>query len=257
MQNGLSPRIGKSIVVILTITILILSGIVSATYYVKTGYSIQSVIDAANPGQTIEVQNGTFHEKVNITKTLTLKGMGEPTIDAGGMGSAVTISANGSTLMGFTVTGSGRDAKDAGIKVLSDGNTIKNNTVVKNDNYGIILYYADKNAVSLNALTENKNGGILLVHSNNNQIWGNYAGINWNGITLETSRGNTIMSNNFTQNKMGINISNINISESIKTKGKGVSHIVRLRQPGDHLQDWTAARTHQELVPTSSTRTIC
>ena len=223
MQNGLSPTIGKSIVVILTITILILSGIVSATYYVKSGYSIQSVIDAANPGQIIEVQNGTFHEKVNITKTLTLKGMGKPIIDAGGIGSAVTISANGSTLMGFTVTGSGKDAKDAGIKVLSDGNIIKNNTVVKNDNYGIILYYADKNAVFLNTVTENKNGGILLVHSNNNQIWGNYAGMNWNGITLETSRGNTIMSNNLTRNKMGINISNINISESIKTKGKGVS----------------------------------
>ncbi len=223
MQNGLDPRIGKSIVVILTIAILILSGIASATYYVKTGYSIQSVIDAANPGQTIEVQNGTFHEMVNITKTLTLKGMGKSIIDAEGIGTAVTISANGSTLMGFTVTGSGKDAKDAGIKVLSDGNIIKNNTVVKNDNYGIILYYTDKNAVFLNTLTENKNGGILLVHSNNNQIWGNYAGLNWNGITLETSRGNTIMSNNFTRNKMGINISNINISESIKTKGKGVS----------------------------------
>ena len=223
MQNGLSPTIGKSIVIILTITILILSGIVSATYYVKTGYSIQSVIDAANPGQIIEVQNGTFHEKVNITKTLTLKGMGKPIIDAGGKGSAVTISANGSTLMGFTVTGSGKNAKDAGIKVLSDGNIIKNNTVVRNDNYGIILYYADKNAAFLNTVTENKNGGILLVHSNNNQIWGNYAGMNWNGITLETSRGNTIMSNNLTRNKMGINISNINISESIKSKGKGVS----------------------------------
>ena len=110
---------------------------------------------------------------------------------------------------------------------------------MKNDNYGIILYYADKNAVFLNTLTENKNGGILLVHSNDNQIWGNYAGMNWNGITLETSRGNTIMSNNFTRNKMGINISNINISESIKTKGQGSLHIVRLRQQGDHLQNWT------------------
>jgi parallel beta-helix repeat protein len=149
--------------------------------------------------------------------------MGKPVIDAGGKGSAVTISANGSTLMGFSVTGSGSDAKDAGIRVLSDGNIIKNNTVVKNGNYGIILYYADKNAVFSNTVTENKNGGFLLIHSNNNQIWGNYAGMNWNGITIETSRGNNIMSNNLTRNKMGINISNNNLSESITSKGKGVT----------------------------------
>ena len=223
MQNGLSPRIGKSAVIILVIAVVILSGLVNATYYVKSGHSIQSVIDAANAGQIIEVQNGTFHERVNITKTLTLKGMGKPIIDADGKGSAVTIAANGSTFMGFTVTGSGSDAKDAGIRVLSDGNIIKNNTATKNGNYGIILYYADKNAVFSNTVTENKNGGILLVHSDNNQIWGNYDGMNWNGITIVTSRGNTIMSNNLTRNKMGINISNINLSESIKTKGKGVS----------------------------------
>jgi len=75
MENGLSPRIGKSTLVILAITVLaitvlILSGLANATYYVKSGHSIQSVIDAANPGQIIEVQNGTFHERVNITKDL-------------------------------------------------------------------------------------------------------------------------------------------------------------------------------------------
>jgi hypothetical protein len=70
-------------------------------------------------------------------------------------------------------------------------------------------------------VTENKKGGILLVHANNNQVWGNNAGMNWNGISVETSRGNTILANNLTRNKMGINISNINLSESITAKGKG------------------------------------
>jgi parallel beta-helix repeat protein len=72
-------------------------------------------------------------------------------------------------------------------------------------------------------VTENKNGGILLIHSNNNQVWGNYAGMNWNGISIETSRGNTINANNLTGNKMGINISNINLSDSITANGKAVS----------------------------------
>lgn len=221
MKNGLSPR---STVAILAIIVLILSGLAYATtYYVKPGQSIQSFINAANPGQIIEVQNGTYHESFNVTKTLTLIGVGNPIIDAGGKGSAITISAGGTILLGFTATGSGKDAKDAGIMVLSDGNTIKDNTAVENDNYGIILNYAEKNDVFLNNVTENKKGGILLVHSNNNQVWGNNASMNWDGISVETSRGNTIMANNLTRNTMGINISNINLSESVSAKGKGVS----------------------------------
>ena len=83
------------------------------------GHNIQSAIKSANPGQVIEVQNGTFHERINVTKPLVLKGIGKPVIDAGGIGSAITISANGSTLMGFTATGSGNNVGDAGIRVLS------------------------------------------------------------------------------------------------------------------------------------------
>jgi nitrous oxidase accessory protein len=223
MQNALSPRMSKSTLAILAITLMMLSGLAGAAFSIKPGQSIQSAIDAADPGQIIEVQNGIFYERINVTKQLTLKGVGKPIIDAAGMGSAITISANGSTLLGFTVVGSGKDADDAGIRVLSDGNIIKDNAAIKNNNYGIILNHADKNTVFLNTVIENKNGGILLIHSDNNRIWGNYAGMNWNGIAIETSRGNTINANNLSGNKMGINISNINLRESITAKGKSVS----------------------------------
>ena len=223
MRNGLSPRMSKSTVVILAVIVVMLFGLANAAFSVKPGHSIQSAINAANPGQIIEVQNGTFYERVNVTKPLTLKGVGKPIVDAGGKGSAITISANGSTLLGFTATGSGKDANDAGIRVLSDGNIIKDNTAIKNNNYGIILYRVDKNTVFLNTVIENKNDGILLIHANNNQIWGNYASMNWNGISIETSKGNTINANNLTRNEMGINISNNELSESITAKGKGVS----------------------------------
>lgn len=213
----------ESEVVIVAVMAVMLSGFADAALSVKTGSSIQSAIDAANPGQIIEVQNGTFHERVNVTKPLILKGVGRPVIDAGGLGSAITISANGSTLLGFTATGSGRDANDAGIRVLSDGNIIKDNTAIKNNNYGIILCYADKNTVFLNKLIDNKNGGTLLIHSNDNQVWGNYAGMNGNGLSLQTSRGNIINSNDLIENEIGISISNINLSESITARGKGVS----------------------------------
>ncbi len=213
----------KSTIVIIAIMAVMLSGLANAAFSVKPGSSIQSAINAADPGQIIEVQNGTFYERINVTKPIILKGIGNPIIDARGMGSAITISANGSTLSGFTAEGSGKYVNDAGIRVLSGGNIIKNNTAVKNNNYGIILFHADKNTVFLNTVIENKNGGILLTHSNNNQVWGNYASMNWNGLCIETSRGNTINANNLTRNKMGINISNIKLSEIVSSRGKGVS----------------------------------
>ena len=208
MHNRSPPAICRGLIIIAMIVML--SSLTSAAISVQSGESIQSAIDAASPGQIIEVQNGTYPEQINLTKPLYLKGLGRPIIDASGEGSAITISASGSTLLGFMATGSGRGSEDAGIRVLSNGNILKDNVAVKNNNYGIILYKAEKNTVFLNSVTENQKGGILLAHSDNNQIWGNYAGRNGNGngISIETSRGNTIHANNLTGNALGISISN-------------------------------------------------
>jgi hypothetical protein len=70
MQIGLSP--GVSIGIILAFISVMLSGFAGATFSVEPGHSIQSAINIADPGQIIEVQNGTFNETVNVTKPLTL-----------------------------------------------------------------------------------------------------------------------------------------------------------------------------------------
>lgn len=217
----------KSTVIMLAAIMTLLSCTADSTFYVKPGQSIQAAINAASPGQIVEVQNGTYRETVNVTKPLTLKGVGEPVVDAGGEGSAITISANGSTLLGFTAVGSGKGWNDAGIRVLSRGNIIKDDAALKNNNFGILLYHAGNNTVANNVAEENKNAGILLVHSNGNQVWGNDIVMNLDGISIQTSRGNVVKANNLTMNKIGVNISNNNFSESIKAStsgnGKGVS----------------------------------
>lgn len=217
----------KSTVIMLAAIMTLLSCTADSTFYVKPGQSIQAAINAASPGQIVEVQNGTYRETVNVTKPLTLKGLGEPVVDAGGEGSAITISANGSTLLGFTAVGSGKGWNDAGIRVLSRGNIIKDDAALKNNNFGILLYHAGNNTVANNVAEENKNAGILLVHSNGNQVWGNDIVMNLDGISIQTSRGNVVKANNLTMNKIGVNISNNNFSESIKAStsgnGKGVS----------------------------------
>lgn len=221
MHDCSRPAICRKLILIAMIVML--SSLTSATVSVLPGGSIQSAIDAAEPGQIIEVQNGTYLEQINLTKSLYLKGLGRPIIDASGKGSAITISAGGSTLLGFTATGSGSGSEDAGIRVLSNGNILKDNVAVKNNNYGILLYKVEKNTVFLNSANENQKGGILLAYSDNNQVWGNIARGNGNGISIETSRGNTIHANDLMENAVGISISNYNFSENIIKGSKGVS----------------------------------
>jgi nitrous oxidase accessory protein NosD len=76
--------------------------------------TIGSAVNAAAPGDTIDVCPGTYRELVTVPagKPLTLRGTGSPVIDATGLGdpatgqySAVLVQASGTTVEGLAVTG--------------------------------------------------------------------------------------------------------------------------------------------------------
>ena len=79
----------------------------ATTIYVPNNYAkIQWAVDNATDGDTIIVRDGIYVETVNVSKTLTLKsenGSANCIVDAGGNESAITLSADGITLDGFTV----------------------------------------------------------------------------------------------------------------------------------------------------------
>lgn len=160
--------------------------------------SMQAAIDAANPGDTIEVYEGTYRENVEVSKQLILLGIGWPVVNAGGCGSAISLLADGITLEGFVATNAG-GGMDAGIKVLSSHNVITGNVARDNGFSGIGLAYNKNNTVT-NNVAINNTGGIGLGSSRNNKIVGNEASNNWIGITLLTSSENLIESNNATDN---------------------------------------------------------
>ena len=126
---------------------------------------IQLAINAADPGDTIEVHSGTYYENVDVNKQLILRGIdtgtGKPVVDAGGSGSAITLSADGITLEGFATTNSGSSWGDAGIKVTSNNNTITGCTA-SNNYWGICLDSSSSN----NTITGN--------NATNNDYWGGH-----------------------------------------------------------------------------------
>jgi len=167
--------------------------------------SIQDTVDAANDGDIIIVNSGTYYENVNVTKQLILMGVdtgsGKPVVDAGGNGSAITLSADGITLDGFTATNSG-SGLDAGIKVTSNNNIITGNAACNNSRYGIDIMDSSNNTITGNTASNNRLHGVYLRDSsNNNTITGNTVSNNSQyGIRLRDSSNNNITGNTVSNN---------------------------------------------------------
>jgi parallel beta-helix repeat protein len=134
---------------------------------------IQQAIDNSSQGDIIEVQSGLYRGNVYVYKTLTLQGIdsgkGLPVVDAGGSGSVISITSNGTIVKGFNITGSGGcGCGNAGIKVESSNNIVQSNLIYKNK-YGIYIQSgAENNTFMSNDLLENE---ITVSDSGSNNRW--------------------------------------------------------------------------------------
>ncbi|MCK4613320.1 MAG: right-handed parallel beta-helix repeat-containing protein, partial [Thermoplasmata archaeon] len=173
---------------------------------------IQDAIDAAEDGDTIRVFDGTYYENVVVNKTVNLIGNGSAntTIDGGGSGTVVKITADRVNISGFMVTGSGSSSNNAGIIIESSNNTVMNNTCSNSGAHGIYLKISCSNTISNNTFNHNNESGIYLYRdSNNNTFTNNTVSGNSIGIHLRCScRNNTAHHNNIIDNgEYGINAS--------------------------------------------------
>ena len=203
----------------LALIVLLFPTSLAATISVPADYtSIQAAIDAAQDGDVIEVQSGIYYENVDINKPLTLRGLGMPTVDAGGKVSAIDLSADGITLEGFVATNG-----NTGIGITSDYNIIRGNNAHANRFYGIFLYESSNNNIEGNNVSCNYDDGIGLdKRSNNNTIKGNDASYNYcDGISLKKSGNNSLEGNRINYNEgRGVKLyssSNNNIRLSAST----------------------------------------
>ena len=204
-------------ILIVSVTIFVLGflGTASATNWSVDGSGgadftgIQEAINNAKDGDTILVYSGVYYEKVVVNKSVTLKGIGYPVVDAGKLwyGTAIRLTADGITLAGFTATNGSGIFGGAGIAVASNNNNITGNNA-RHNTWGIQLYDSSNNNTIIGNNASNNWDGIRLSDSSNNTITGNNVCNNKGaGIRLLDSSNNTITGNNVSNNyEEGINI---------------------------------------------------
>ncbi len=210
----MNKRYGSILIVSVTILVLCFAGTASATNWSVDSSGgadftgIQDAINNAKDGDTIIVHSGVYYENVVVTKSLTLMGNGQPVIDADGEGNAITLTAEGITLVGFNATNAGSLWNDAGIAVISNNNTITGSNASNNSYNGICLYdFCNNNTITGNNVSSNNRSGISLYFSSNNTITGNNVSNNEAGISLSCfSNNNTITGNNVSNNRAGIHL---------------------------------------------------
>ena len=107
------------------------------------GSDLQSRIDAAAPGATIEVGPGVYRGTILIKKPIRLIGRDWPVIDAAGKGDVLILQAHACEVRGFVIRGSGDslDHENTGVRVLG------RDTVIDGNRFEDVLFGIDlKNA---------------------------------------------------------------------------------------------------------------
>jgi len=162
--------------------------------------TIQEAIDQANPGDTIQVSSGTYHENLFINKTLTLIGENrENTILDGNDCVGYVIKANSTTvnISGFTVI----NGNNGILLENCSESVVKHNIISGFPNRGMWLYHSNSSTVSDNIVSGNLWRGIVLCgHSSDNTIIRNTIEDNGNGL-CRTGEDNFIYHNNFINNE--------------------------------------------------------
>lgn len=205
----------------------------AAGHTVHPGESIQEAVDAARPGDSIFVLAGTYRESVNITKPLTLRGVGSKTVITPPAPAAVradnacAASGNGICVIGavektvdrvsirsLTLTG----FKKSGIWASrTDRMRVERVTAEKNGTWGIAQERSTRGVFRSNTARDNAESGIFLANT-----------IDREGGAIDT-RGAVVRDNRLTGNRIGVTVRrvrNLSVSDNILTGNCGGVFVV-------------------------------
>jgi parallel beta-helix repeat protein len=167
---------------------------------------IQDAVNIALPGDTIIVYNGSYYENVDVDKQLNLTGIGIPIVNASGEGSPISFYADGCILEGFKIKNSGEEYgyyNDAGVRLLSDNNLVKNNNIT-NNLIGVFSLNSKNNTITQNDIINNFVFGTYLRNTSDTKFINNYVFNNTLlGIRVSDSVNNNLSDNILSNNHLG------------------------------------------------------
>ena len=192
--------------------------VLAATINVPADYAtIQSGIDAAGSGDTVQVSSGTYVENITMKWGVTVEGAGAEvtTIDGGGKGPVIYMSSNSkikgfSIINGFTGEYTGNTSEVAGIYCVSSGVSIRDNIIHTGSYYGIDFSGQSNTSSAINnVIYGHRRYGLSIGFDSplieNNVIYNN----SWRGISTWNSISNPIIRNNtIVKNQIGISYHN-------------------------------------------------
>ena len=185
----------------------------SLTFWVPDNYTmIHAAVNAASPGDTIIVRDGTYNENVKVSKRLTIRsenGAANCIVSAAKSNDHVFyVTADYVNITGFTVQNATGDYACGIYLYHADHCAISDNNLMNND-FGIYLSSSSNNIVTSNTASNNNDYGIRLSSSSNNTINDNTAFDNGNyGIYLRSSNNSNLTSNDASNNGVdGIRLS--------------------------------------------------
>lgn len=173
--------------------------------------TIQSAVEAANPGDAISIGEGTYNENVLIKKNdikLIGKNREKTIIDGGRASSGIRIDeSNNVRVSGFTIINSGGGGQeDGGVTLYKARNNTVSNLIVTGNSVGISIHTgSNDNIISGNEVRSNEGTeakGIYIFASDGNRIYNNNIRDNPYGLFSDYGRSNYIYSNNFIDNKI-------------------------------------------------------
>ena len=173
--------------------------------------TINSAIVAAQNGDTILVNKGHYKEgNINLTKSITLIGIGRPILDGQMKYEVVSFRANHITLEGFKIINSGEDevTNIGAVRLYNSQFSVIKNNIFENNYFGITVQRGYQCLIQNNKITTNRGKSQELIGDgihiwSSAEIWvkNNYIQGHKDGIYLEKAN-NSFVYRNFSEKNL-------------------------------------------------------
>jgi parallel beta-helix repeat protein len=231
--------------------------------------TIQEALDSPSvlDGDTIFVYSGTYHQHLNLTKSISLVGEDplSTIMDGDSLGGIVVniYDISNVLLENFMVRNTTSAAEAYGIQVYRATNITIRNVIITDAYYGVMVNNSTQCRILDNKIQENDNSGVVFRgNSSNNLAVGNLISSNPTGIYIESySKYNVFYHNNVIGNSLQINPFPYTYSiwhngvegnywgdyAGVDTDGDGIGETLLPHQGVDYyplVEPWSQTRTY-------------